>query len=388
MPTDPKLALARSANTQTNGAGSQTRLAAVYLQKRRETNDPGYLERASKLIAGVLARNPEDYEARRLRSEIELERHHFRAVAEYSRELIHLAPEDAWNWATLGDALIEMGKYDEAGEAYQKMVDLKPGLTSYNRVAWYRFVHGDSDGAIEAMKKAIAAGASSPEHIAWCRVELGNFYFKSGRIAGAEQAFQTAILNQPGYHRALAGLGMVKAAQGELRSAIKYFREAQSVTPLPEYTAALHDLYEAVGDSLAARKQRDLLDTIDKLSQLDKTQGDRSIALIYADQERNLDRALDLVQLELAVRGDVYTYDALAWVLYKNRQYEQAEKAIEQALSLGTTEPLFYYHAGMIAYARGRKEDASKHLKHALGMNPKFHIRHAAKAERMLAEIL
>ena len=72
-----------------------------------------------------------------------------------------------------GDALIEMGDYDAAADAYQKMVELRPDLASYNRAAHYRFLFGDTSGAIRIMKQAIEAGSSSPENVAWCMVDLG-----------------------------------------------------------------------------------------------------------------------------------------------------------------------------------------------------------------------
>ncbi len=101
-----------------------------------------------RLSDAVLANDGEDYEALRLRSQIELERHNFTKVAEYSRELIATSPEDPWNWGTLGDSLMELGQYDKAAEAYQRMVNMRPDLSSYNRASYYRFFSGDATGAI------------------------------------------------------------------------------------------------------------------------------------------------------------------------------------------------------------------------------------------------
>ena len=84
---------------------------------------------------------------------------------------------------TLGDALMELGQYDGAADAYQKMVSLRPNQSSYNRASYYRWVMGDAEGAIAIMQRAITAGSSAPENTAWCLVDLGNLYFKSGRLA-------------------------------------------------------------------------------------------------------------------------------------------------------------------------------------------------------------
>ena len=84
----------------------QNRLAAAYVQKVRETTDFSYLDRASKIVDNVVSADRHDYAALRIRSEIELERHNFARVAEDSRALTRVAPDDPWNWGTLGDALI------------------------------------------------------------------------------------------------------------------------------------------------------------------------------------------------------------------------------------------------------------------------------------------
>ncbi len=68
----------------------------------------------------------------------------------------------------------------------------------------------------------------------------------------------------------------------------------------------------------------------------------------FADQERHLDRALELAQNELNFRRDVYSYDALAWVLYKSKRFAEARVAMQKALAQKTPEPMFERHAKLI----------------------------------------
>src|SRR5260370_34111041 len=178
----------------------------------------------------------------RLRSEIEMERHGFAQVAEYSEELTKIAPDDPWNWGTLGDALMELGQYEPASKAYQKMLALRPNPASYNRVAYHRFVTGAAKEAIELMKLAVGAGGWAPENTAWCLVELGNMYFKIGQIDAAEQAYSAALGLFEGSHSANGGLGRAKAAQGKLPEAIARYKLAQASAPAPDCAAALRAL--------------------------------------------------------------------------------------------------------------------------------------------------
>ncbi|MEO7653707.1 MAG: hypothetical protein ABIZ80_24880, partial [Bryobacteraceae bacterium] len=69
-----------------------------------------------------------------------------------------------------------------------------------------------------------------------------------------------------------------------------------------------------------------------------------------------------------------YTFDALAWVLFKMKKYEQAAEASAKALPLGTPEPAFYYHASLIAAALGKTGEADRWTKRVRDLNPKFDL--------------
>src|SRR5947209_13629159 len=190
LKTDDRIAMYASlSGSKPEDLHYQNLMAATYLQKMRETMDPDYLNRAGKIVDAVLSNDRRNYEALRLRSAIELERHNFPKVAEDSRELMHMQPDDPWNFGTLGDALMELGEYSAAADAYQQMVRLRRDLSSYTRASYYRFVAGDAHGAIEVMKKAIESGSRSPENVAWCLADLGNMYLKTGQQEQAELAY-------------------------------------------------------------------------------------------------------------------------------------------------------------------------------------------------------
>jgi tetratricopeptide (TPR) repeat protein len=355
LKTDDRIAMyAALSGTKPEDAHYQNQMAATYLQKMRETMDPDYLNRAAKIVDAVLSADRVNYEALRLRSAIELERHDFPRAAGNSRELIRIAPEDPWNYGTLGDSLMELGEYSAAAAAYQKM--------------------------------AIDSGSRSPENVAWCLVDLGNMELKVGRIEEAGKAFQGALRLFPGYHPAHAGLGKLSAQAGQIAEAIQHYTKAQAAVPLPEYSAALEDLYEAAGKPEEARKQAARLTVIERMDQAAGFPANRNLALAYADHGRNLDHALAMIREEMKTRRDIYEHDALAWVLYQRKQYADAKEASDKALELNTPEPAFHYHAGMIALALGDRDASRKHLERALALNPKFDPKQAAQARSALAE--
>jgi len=352
----------------------RNQLAAAYMQKVRETVDFGYLDRAERILNAVLLSDDGNYEALRMREVVELERHRFQAAADLAEAIVGLHPGDPWSYGVLGDASMEMGHYDRAGAAYRQMLVLRPDQSSLNRASWYEFVSGRPQQAIALMRQAIESGARSPENTAWCLVDLGNIYFKTGDIDQAGRSYAEAARIFPGYHAAHAGLGRVRGARGDYAGAIASYLKAQSSVPMPEYAAALEQLYILTHRPEEARQQRELIDFVDRMARLASEKTNRNLALIYADEGRNLDRALDLIQEELKVRNDIYTHDALAWVLFQRKDYTHAEESARVALRLGTPEPAFYYHAGRIAAALGKAYEASAFLSRARELNPKFRL--------------
>lgn len=355
MKTDDRVAMySLMAKTKPDDPHYQVLLAGAYIQKTRETTDYSYLERAAAILRDVLSADRTNYEAQRLQIETQLERHEFAKAAESSRRLIQFAPADPWSWGTLGDALTEMGEYNDAADAYQKMVSLRPDLASYNRAAHFHFLYNDAPGAIEIMKKAVDAGSSSPENVAWCLVDLGNIYLKTGQTKLAGDAFQSALRTFRGYHPAYAGLARVQIAGGDPKGAIENYKRAQQITPLPDYAAALYELYTQTRQPDLARLQIALLDAIDRISRATGETANRNLVFAFSDLDIKLDRALELANGELAFRRDIYSYDALAWALYKNHRYAEAQEYMQKAMALKTPEPLFQKHAEAISQALQR----------------------------------
>lgn len=356
----------------------QAGLISAYLQKLRESADYHYLDLASKLVDRILEKDGGNFTALRFQNEIDLQRHDFKAVAERAQDMAKYAPSDPGNWGNIGDALMELGEYERAGQAYSKMFSLRPNLASYNRLAYFHFVTGDAQGAIELMRDAVEAGDPLPENTAWCLAELGDMYFKIGKLTEAADAYGNALDLFPGLHRASAGLGKVQAIRGQIEVAIRSFERAQSIVPLVEYAGALEDLYAAVGKPEKARQQRDLVSTIEKIGKVTNEKTNRNLALVLADHSRDLKFALELMETEIPVRGDVYTWDALSWVLFKSGRTEEAKIAMAKALRLGTPEPRFYYHAAKIALASGDEPAARAYSQRVTSLNAKFDF---AKAE-------
>ncbi|MGH7909285.1 MAG: tetratricopeptide repeat protein, partial [Thermodesulfobacteriota bacterium] len=288
------------------------------------------------------------------------------------------------------DAYIELGQYENAKKAYETMVSLGPGLDSYSRISYMRELMGDVKGAIQAMKKAIEEGIKRNlprENVAWAQYILGELYFNTGDLKKAGEQYQASLKNYDNYYYALAGLGKARASEKNYGEAIELYKKAIGIIPLPLFVSSLGDVYKKTGNMKEAKKQYDLVEYIGLLSKINKVIYNRELALFYADHDMKLDEAFEQARKELEVRKDIYTYDTLAWALYKNNEPKEALEASKESLSLGTKDANLFFHAGMIYYKLGDMAKAKEYLNKALSTNPNFHIINSDLARNTLNEM-
>jgi tetratricopeptide (TPR) repeat protein len=376
-------------------------LGASYIQKGRETADASYFELAKEALGkslDLVSNGPAAASAKTHMAEVAMSEHQFEEALYWAQEALALGSGDPSPWAIVGDALTDMGQYERAEDAYARLRDpLRPedesnGLAyeRNSRMAYMRFLKGDASGAIQLMRAAIAISMTlrlPAENVAWSQYQLGEICFKSGDLAGAEQSYKAGLAIDPNSYRNLAGLGRVRTAQERYPEAIALYQKAIAVVPYPAYAAALYDLDMHVGRSADAQKQLELLEFIGTLNPLNERLFYRELALFYADHNLKLRESVELAKKELEVRHDIYTWDILAWVLFKNGNVPEAAKAVDKTLALGTRDALLDFHAGMIELQLGRSDLARTLFEQALALNPNFHLVYAGQARERLGQL-
>ncbi len=372
-------------------------LGAAFFQRARETGDVEDFQLAEQALNKSLALNNADFSAEPAYStmaEVCMGEHRFSDAITYAQKALALGSGDLSSFAIVGDANADMGEYERAAIAYSRL-DISGESTAQprnvyvrdSRTSYLKFVSGDTTGAIRLMQSAVAAGTEArlpAENLAWLYYELGEYEFQAGDIGAANRAYLTALNIHPGDYRALAGLGKLRGNQGRLDEAIKLYQGAIAVVPMPLYVAELGDVYKEAGNLAEAKKQYQLVEYIGMLGHINQVLHNRDLALFYADHDIKLDEALALARKEFEVRHDIYTWDALAWALYKNGKYQEASDAMEHALRPGARDALLFFHAGMIAGQLGQKSQAKGRLQTALNINPAFHVIYAGVARRQL----
>jgi tetratricopeptide (TPR) repeat protein len=372
---------------------AHNKLAAQYLQRVRETGDVTYLNLAAKAAHASLATLPPEQNTGGLTAlaQVEYALHDFVAARDHALQLTKLEANKSYPYQILGDALLELGDYEKAEESYHRMEDLG-GVQEITRIAIEQRIarldalHGDCNGArlhfANALKMALALPLPPRETVAWCRWQLGETAFAVGDYAEAERHYRDALATFPDYFRALAALGRVRAAQGDLPGAIEQYEHAVRIIPDPSFVAALGDLYELAGRQKEAAAQYSLVEKIGHLNELNGALYNRQLALFYADHDIKPEDAYANASKEYVMRRDIYGADALAWAALKNGKIPEAQTAIKEALRLGTKDARIFYHAGLIAAASGDRATARDYLRRALALNPKFDPVQAAVARR------
>jgi len=149
-------------------------LGWAFVAKARESFDAGFYKLAEQCARCIEKRNPQSQEAMLLRGHVLQNLHRFKESEMLARRLVEQRGL-SFDYGLLGDALMEQGKLNDAAEAYQQMMNLKPDLQGYARAAHMRWLKGDLAGAIEAMQLAVsAASPSDGESAAWVNTRLAS----------------------------------------------------------------------------------------------------------------------------------------------------------------------------------------------------------------------
>jgi tetratricopeptide (TPR) repeat protein len=364
-------------------ADAQRDLGFALAQRVRETADPSLYAPASAAFQAAVNLRPDDAIALVGVAGIQLGKHEFAAGLATARKAIALSPSLVAAHAAEVDALVELGRYDEADDAAGVMFGLRADITTLARVSYLVELRGRLPAALAAMREAVASPGLAPENTAYVDALLGNLLVFSGDPAAAADAYQSALALVPDHAPSLAGEGRLAVGSGNLDDAIALFQRAAAVVPLPEYVVALGDAQAADGRTKDAAKSYDLARAEIQLFKAAGVVVDVDLALLEADHG-NATAALGYASAAYSATPTVRAADAMAWALHRLGRDRDALKYSSKALRLGSIDPILRYHAGAIEAALGDVKSARRDLALALATDPGFSATGAAEARRLL----
>jgi tetratricopeptide (TPR) repeat protein len=350
-----------------------------WVRKARLSGDPGFYVNVGSCADEALRQAPSDRGALELRGLVLMNDHRFEEARQAIEQLLAQDPQNPIALGTLSDALLELGRFDEAVEAAQRSADVKPGPVAYARASYFRWLTGDREGAKRFIRAALdGRDRSDPEPAAWTFVEAAKIFWHEADYDGADAVLAEALRWVPDYAPALVARGRVALSREQPERAIAFLERAHRVQPLPETAWLLANARAMHGDVAGAEAERR------RVVEAGRRSDRLTLALFYATTNQSIDEALRLIEAERAGRGGVYVDDTYAWVLYRAGRLDEARRASDSAMRLGTPDARILYHAGAIQMAAGLPAGRAL-VEKALALNPRFDVTGAAEARALLA---
>ncbi len=352
----------------------QASLSNCYLESYRETGDAADVVGAEKAARASLKLRPVNNGGAYFQlSRALVAQHRFREALQAAR---NAARYSRTAFRQCADIQVEIGDYEAARRDLGRSPFQKDDPAYLALQARFLEIGGNNAGARQLLQRAAAQAEANldvpPQSVAWFWERLGHIQFQNGEWEAAKASYGRALQVFPRDYRTMAALSRLYAARGEWKDCLLWGERAAAIVPAPDTIALLGDAYAARGARILAAQKYALVDAMERLSRSQGVVYDRQRALFYANRRQKLPVALQLARGELRQRHDIYAFDTLAWIYFQMGRLEEAQRASDQALRFKTGDAMLWYHAGLIADARGQKARARADLERALQLNSHF----------------
>ncbi len=361
-------------------------LGAAYVQQARVTGDPTLYGKAEGALTRSLALNSAtNWQAVVGMGSLANARHEFRQALSWGRKAVAIDAYNSNAYGVIDDALTQLGDYAGATASVQKMLDLRPGISSFTRASYESEEHGDVVGARTALLSALEL-ASDPADIAFCHYYLGELNFNEGHPAEALREYAAGLVADSAYDPLIAGKAKAEAALGMTAEALRDYADAIARVPQPQYVLEYGELLESLLRTSDADRQFKLLGVEQALFAANGVVDDLGASVVAADHGAAA-IAVQHARAEWGRRHSVIVADALAWALHRAGSDKEALTYAQMATRLGWRNATFYYHRGMIEFALGQRALARTDLSMAIKINPYFSILQSEVARATLKQL-
>ena len=335
--TEQKLETLRKDLDKSPAYQTYNELARTLVLRVRESGDMSHYVEAERALAQSKQLAPDNLESESIAISILLGRREFGAALERARALNKRVPDDVAVYGHIVDAAAALGKYDEAEQAAQWMLDLRStSILSLTRAASLREVFGDVEGALNLMQDIYPRIAPhDAEARAWHLTQMASLLAGARKTAAAEGAALAALALVPEYPHALGQLARVRLSQGRFSEAVTLELKRAQLVSHPENNNALAKALSAAGRVKEARLAFGEFEREALKRTHDADNANRELVYYYVDYARKPAQALTVAVREIERRRDVRTLEAYAWALYANGKRTEARQVLETAIAGG-----------------------------------------------------
>lgn len=374
---------------------SYLKIAEVFIQEGRVTGNYGYNNQSAltvidHIISDNEVSNDTKFQGLSLKATVLLSQHKFSQALTVGSQALSINAYNAGIYGVMVDANVELGNYSEAVKMSDKMISIRPDLRSYSRISYLREIHGENDGAIDAMKMAISAGYPGLERKSWCRVALGGLYEDRGDLANAEMQYTLAIEERENYPYALAGLARLEMKKTNYDEAEKIYENALTFIEDAGFYTELATVYMLQGktEKLNKTKSRAFAalngDTHDSDHDHDHGHSHASssghghnhevgleMARMYFEFTEDYNMALKNAMHEYEIRpNNIDVNQIIAAIFYQKGDYESAKMHLAKAMNTNSNSPKLNCLAGLITIETGNVAEGKKLLQKSFSADP------------------
>jgi tetratricopeptide (TPR) repeat protein len=279
------------------------------------------------------------------------------------------------------DLDFQHGDYQAAENGYLDVLQREKSWGALARLAYFRGKMGDVTGADRLYEEAQdQLTAKEMRAYAWLEVQRGFLDFARGRHGEARSHYRRADAAYPGYWLVEEHIAELLGAESRYEEAAAICQRIVSTVDRPDLDQAIGELYELAGQSGSALywKER-ALGAYLRSAQHGEVHYYHHLVDYYADVVEDGREAVKWACKDLHLRQNFATQRALAWSLYRDRQFSDALHWIDRALASGVVDALLDSRAAEIYRAVGNEIEGRKLRERALGLNPNvagFHLHH------------
>lgn len=332
---------------------------------RKQFND------AINVCDDFLKQHPDHLQASLVKASVYLSRKEYEKAENQLTELARKNPESDLPLLLMARVYMRKGGKDAELAMYQRVVELNPKSIDANlNIARIHNRSGNiqkATDAYEAVLKINKSHAAAANDLAFLYADAGRNLDRS--LALALKA-QELLPNNPSVADTLGWVYMKRgsavmaekylrqAVEGSPKNAVFHYHLGMAYNQKNDYTAATNSLEEAIELGLS---EVDLASAQALLSEMNDLSG------LYAEMDRDLDKALQLAQQARELRPDSHEVsDILGQIHLKRGSALLAKRFLDEAIRIMPQNPTYHYHMGLALHEEKNYAEATKELQQAM----------------------
>jgi tetratricopeptide (TPR) repeat protein len=294
-------------------------------------------------------------------------------------EFARVAPNSAQGPLRLGMLALSRKQLDVAEKNFRRALEMNPKQNeAMESLVNVLLLQKKADKAEALIKERLAQ-----EKSAFLYNLLGKLYAQTGRYEDAISNLNQARRIDPQNTTSLELLASVYMRQKSADKALLQYEQATKERPSDPGIWIMYGLLnEHVGKTDVART------AYEKALELQPNAGTaaNNLAWIYAQEGKDMDRALDLARrAKIALPEAPMVSDTLAWIYYKRQLYDSALPLMQEAVKAAPENGKYRYHLAAILNGQGKKDLAKAEMSRALKLDAE--LRNTPEVKQLIAEL-